>query len=49
LDIVAELALEGRYHERDFRAALSELESRGHIYTTVDDDHFQWSEYPPHG
>ena len=49
LDIVAELALEGRYHERDFRTALRELMNQGHIYTTVDDDHFQWSEYPPHG
>jgi len=48
LDIVAELALEGRYHELDCRAALNHLMNEGHIYSTIDDDHFQWSEYPPH-
>eukprot|EP00573_Skeletonema_grethae_P005118 CAMPEP_0201694494 /NCGR_PEP_ID=MMETSP0578-20130828/6743_1 /ASSEMBLY_ACC=CAM_ASM_000663 /TAXON_ID=267565 /ORGANISM="Skeletonema grethea, Strain CCMP 1804" /LENGTH=473 /DNA_ID=CAMNT_0048180181 /DNA_START=49 /DNA_END=1470 /DNA_ORIENTATION=- len=48
LDIVAELALEGSYHELDCRAALNRLMNEGHIYSTIDDDHFQWSEYPPH-
>ena len=48
LDIVAELALEGSHHEVECRAALNHLMNEGHIYSTIDDDHFQWSEYPPH-
>jgi len=40
--------MEGIYQERDFRAALNVLLNEGHVYTTIDDDHFQWSEYPPH-
>jgi len=47
LDLVAELSLEG-YHQRDYEAALNVLLNEGHVYTTIDDDHFQWSEYPPH-
>ena len=48
LDLVAEISMEGIYQERDFRAALNVLLNEGHVYTTIDDDHFQWSEYPPH-
>lgn len=30
------------------RAALGQLNDEGHIYTTIDENHFQWSEYAPH-
>ena len=32
----------------EVRAALEQLLYEGHIYTTVDENHFQWSEYASH-
>ncbi len=34
--------------EAEVRVALDHLLYEGHVYTTIDDNHFQWSEYPSH-
>ena len=34
------------HSEVEVRVALDHLLYEGHIYTTIDDNHFQWSEYP---
>ena len=36
------------HSEVEVRVALDHLLYEGHIYTTIDDNHFQWSEYAPH-
>ncbi len=36
------------HSEVEVRVALDHLLYEGHIYTTIDDNHFQWSEYPSH-
>ena len=57
-DILAELpatggdiqysAAEGESNDRNLSIALDQLLNEGHIYTTVNDDYYQWSEYPSH-
>ena len=36
------------HSEVELRVALDHLLYEGHVYTTIDDNHFQWSEYAPH-
>ena len=36
------------HSEVEVRVALDHLLYEGHVYTTIDDNHFQWSEYPSH-